>query len=152
MPGIADETSRLPFFLLSALCLAAATPVAGKAPCPEPGVWHWVESRYSDGSHVAPEEPSRYALRLRPDGALEATLDCNQGSGRWEVGRAGRTRIEILTSTQAACPPASLAERFAPVAVPATIFPPTRPEPGCNSAVIHGPRRNTRAKAPNRQA
>jgi heat shock protein HslJ len=73
--------------------------------------WEWTGTTAADGTTLAPDDPSRYAVALHPDGALRLVADCNTGSGTWHA--AGSTiALTGLGTTKMGCPDGSLAASF----------------------------------------
>lgn len=62
-------------------------------------------------TEARPAEPSRYTLRLEPDGSVQLRADCNGAGGRYRIEGSGIT-IEVTSSTMAACEPGSLDRVF----------------------------------------
>lgn len=74
-------------------------------------VWQWVEAAYADGSTKTVDDPARYTLTLRPDGAVEVQIDCNLGSGSYVLSDQGLT-LSINLTTRVACAQGSLADAY----------------------------------------
>jgi len=88
-------------------CIAAA--VAGEYII---GVtWKWQQTRYNNDSNASPQDPSRYTIAFRPDGALNIRADCNRAGGKYTIQKSTLT-VEVTHSTRAACPPDSLEQTF----------------------------------------
>ena len=73
--------------------------------------WRWLVTRYGNDTESRPADPGRYTLRLQPDEALRARVDCNQAGGRYRIS-GGAIVIEVTHSTMAACEPGSLERVF----------------------------------------
>lgn len=74
-------------------------------------VWQWQGTMYADGSQQAVPDPTTYTLEFLADGTVAVLADCNRASGNYTVDSSALT-IEILMMTKAACPPASLSDKF----------------------------------------
>ena len=70
-------------------CIAANAQVPVQIPPPvapsssisiAQGTWAWQRTDYSDGSTVAPSNPSDYTVTFRTDGPAVFRADCNTGS------------------------------------------------------------------------
>jgi len=84
------------------------TPLAGTE-------WRLVEIQSMDDAigTKKPDDPSRYSMRLNPDGTVQMRLDCNNAMGSWSVEpgperSSGRFEFGPLATTRAICPPPSL--------------------------------------------
>ncbi|WP_149539703.1 META domain-containing protein [Siccirubricoccus phaeus] len=113
---------------IACLLAALAAPAAAQAPAGAPPTagppladtaWR-LERLLPPGdpaAAVVPADPTRYELRLGPDGRLAMRLDCNRGAGRWtataEAPDQGRIAFGPLVTTRAACAPGSLEPRLA---------------------------------------
>lgn len=73
--------------------------------------WKWLLSRYSNDTEARPADPTRYRLRLEPDGTARARVDCNQAGGRYRID-GSVIAIELTHATLAACEPGSLDQAF----------------------------------------
>ena len=73
--------------------------------------WKWTGSRYNNDTHVRPADPSRFRLRLEPDGLLHLQADCNAAGGRYLI-EDRRIIITVNHSTMAACGPDSVDRTF----------------------------------------
>ncbi len=73
--------------------------------------WKWLASRYNNDTEARPADPTRYRLRLEPDGTVRARVDCNQAGGRYRIDGSVMT-IELTHATLAACEPDSLDQAF----------------------------------------
>jgi heat shock protein HslJ len=60
----------------------------------------------------APEDRSRYTLRLNADGTANLQVDCNRAMGPWSSEHPGKLRFGLMASTKAMCPPDSLHDRY----------------------------------------
>jgi para-nitrobenzyl esterase len=60
----------------------------------------------------APEDRSRYSLRLNADGSANLRVDCNRAVGPWTSESAGKLRFGMMAATKALCPPDSLHDRY----------------------------------------
>jgi heat shock protein HslJ len=65
--------------------------------------WQWLHTRYNNDTESRPADPSRYRLRLEPDGTLRVQADCNGAGGTYRLEQS-RITIVISHSTMAACP------------------------------------------------
>lgn len=102
-------------------CLLAATGAAGALPIAAPAagawsdevpriagvLWTWQQTQMSDGTSLAPDDPTRYTLELLPDGRAAVRADCNRGAGPYTL-EGQRITIGSLALTRAACLPGSL--------------------------------------------
>ncbi len=73
--------------------------------------WKWQQTRYNNDSKATPQDPSRYTVAFRPDGALNIRADCNRAGGKYAI-RTSALTVEVTHSTRAACPPDSLEQTF----------------------------------------
>jgi heat shock protein HslJ len=75
------------------------------------GKWDWQRTRYNSGTEARPSESEHYVLRLKPDGLLEAKVDCNSAGGNYRFVN-NRITLELVNSTLMSCEPGSLEEVF----------------------------------------
>ena len=73
--------------------------------------WHWARTLLRDGSERRPANAAAYGLDFQRDGNLAVQADCNTGKGKYTIDGASFA-LGTLTSTQVACPGASLSEVF----------------------------------------
>lgn len=73
--------------------------------------WQLIAIDWQGDSSTVIDDPSRYTLRLAPDGRVELRADCNRGFGSYSFGNQA-LRVEVGGLTRAACPPGSLAPTF----------------------------------------
>ena len=90
---------------------AAATPAATDTVGLVGPVWRLVEFRGGDDTRLTPDDPAKYTLEFRPDGSVNARIDCNRGHGTW---KSSGPSLELgpLALTRMACPPGSLHDRI----------------------------------------
>jgi len=74
--------------------------------------WNWVQSQYSNDTVAAPTETADYILMFGADGALTLQDDCNVVNGTYTEDASGALRIDLQTSTFAACAPDSQHDQF----------------------------------------
>ena len=109
-------------FLPTLLCVAcqhhptAADPDSGAArqegtPAITGIVWRLDQIQYGDDTLLKPEDPARYTLELLPDGRAAVRADCNRGGGTYVLNGSSLS-LKVLASTEAACPPESLDDRY----------------------------------------
>ena len=72
--------------------------------------WQW-QGTQTPVEKVAVDDPERYTLALLPDGQVDVQADCNRLRGTYALTDTHIT-VTLTTSTRAACPPDSLADRF----------------------------------------
>ena len=92
--------------------LALLQGVASQSDSPVGPTWQWLETVFNDDSRIIAPDPSRYTLRLFPDGQAVAQADCNRASGTFVTDGTGLWTVSLPAMTRAACPPGSLGERF----------------------------------------
>ncbi|MDX1486910.1 MAG: META domain-containing protein [Acidiferrobacterales bacterium] len=68
--------------------------------------WQW-EATVTPVEEITVPTPERYTIALMPDGKVQALLDCNRGSGSYEIS-GGRLSFGALLSTRTVCPADSL--------------------------------------------
>jgi heat shock protein HslJ len=73
--------------------------------------WHW-EAMTTPTETIEVPNPERYTLELSPDGNAAASFDCNRGGGSYRIAE-GKLSFGPFVSTQMACPPPSLGDRYA---------------------------------------
>src|SRR3954467_8688839 len=83
---------------------------------PEPGAssslqgssWRLVQINFSDGTHRAAIDRSRYTIGFGAQGVLNVRFDCNRGRGSWKSAGPGDLQFGELALTRALCPTGSL--------------------------------------------
>ena len=90
---------------------AAATQAAADTVGLVGPVWRLVEFRGGDDTRLTPDDPAKYTLEFKPDGSVNARIDCNRGHGTW---KSSGPSLELgpLALTRMACPPGSLHDRI----------------------------------------
>jgi heat shock protein HslJ len=90
---------------------AAATPATADTLGLVGPVWRLVEFRGGDDTRLTPDDPAKYTLEFKPDGSVNARIDCNRGHGTW---KSSGPSLELgpLALTRMACPPGSLHDRI----------------------------------------
>ena len=90
---------------------AAATPAAADTVGLVGPVWRLVEFRGGDDTRLTPDDPAKYTLEFKPDGSVNARIDCNRGHGTW---KSSGPSLELgpLALTRMACPPGSLHDQI----------------------------------------
>ena len=73
-------------------------------------LWQW-QSTQTPVEKVSVDNPERYTLELGPDGQVDVLADCNRLGGTYTL-TDNHITVTLTTSTRAACPPDSLADRF----------------------------------------
>ena len=68
--------------------------------------WQWRSTRLADGGTVDAKAPGRYTLAFQPGGRVLLQVDCNRGSGGYEV-NGSAMRFLPAALTRMACPPDS---------------------------------------------
>lgn len=76
--------------------------------------WRLVEIQSMDDTIYAPapQDRSRYTLRLNADGTANLQVDCNRAMGPWSSEFAGKLSFGMMAATKAMCPPGSLHDRY----------------------------------------
>lgn len=74
-------------------------------------VWQLQGIYYNDADDIRPDQPERYTLEFLEDGAVAIGADCNRVTGQYAV-TGDRLTLEPGASTEAACPPDSIAADF----------------------------------------
>ncbi len=69
-------------------------------------LWQW-ETTTTPLEKIEVTAPENYTLLLEPDGRARLRIDCNTGSGSFEID-AGKLTFGPIMSTRMACPPGSL--------------------------------------------
>jgi len=105
-----------PYFLSLCLGLSACATVP-QAPGLEGSTWRLVRFEPRDaGASIQSGDTARYTLNFGSDGRVAAKLDCNRGTGPWQVTKAnaqgGSLRIGPLATTRAMCPPDPIGARL----------------------------------------
>ncbi len=101
--------------------LAACAAAPATSPAGLPGTaWQLVAIQSMDDAQGTTRvaDPARFALRFGTDGRASLRLDCNRGSGSYEVkptgdGSSGSLSFGPIAATRALCPPPHLDERVA---------------------------------------
>jgi heat shock protein HslJ len=85
------------------------------------GVFWTLQSLQGGPASLSPDDPTAYTIAFGDDGRVAVRADCNRGIGAYTV---DETQITIgpLALTRAACPPASLSDRFVQALESATAF------------------------------
>ena len=78
-----------------------------------PVVWQWTALDLADGTTEAPDDPAKYTLQFRPDGRYVIQVDCNGGSGEYDVD-GSTLQLGPAATTLMLCPPGSLDTIFLP--------------------------------------
>ena len=88
-----------------------ATPAAADTVGLVGPVWRLVQFRGGDDTRLTPDDPAKYTLEFKPDGSVNARIDCNRGHGTW---KSSGPSLELgpLALTRMACPPGSLHDRI----------------------------------------
>lgn len=73
--------------------------------------WQW-ESTRTGSETTIPPVPEQYTIQLGDGGKVVARLDCNHGGGTYQI-TDGQITFGPMATTRMACPPGSLADRFA---------------------------------------
>ena len=103
------------------LCIPKVSGQAGTAPDLSGTVWQWQQTLMNDDDKFVPDNPVNYTVQFMADGTVAVQADCNRVRGTYTVD--GNTiTIALGPSTMAACPEASLGERFAGQLVGAAIY------------------------------
>ena len=97
-------------FVLAATAFGLACGGAEPPVLPTDTVWRWTELRGPDPIEVS--NPGHYTLEFGADGGYAFRADCNDGGGSYQV-RGHQLSLGPAATTQAACPPGSLGNRFA---------------------------------------
>ncbi len=99
----------------------SAAPAAEQAPAQNPLAgteWRLVAFQSMDDSvgTTVPEDPTKFTMRLNPDGTVNMSLDCNKANGKWTIKpssdiNSGNFEFGQLAGTRALCPPPNLDEK-----------------------------------------
>lgn len=109
--GVGQATQQ-PVTPSTPLPRATATPTPRFAGVDIVGIrWYWISLTESGGDEVTPPDPDRYFFQLNANGTIQATSDCNTGSGTFNVNR-DRLSIDFTSGTDRECPQGSLTNRF----------------------------------------
>lgn len=73
--------------------------------------WEWLGTQ-TPSEAIASPIPGQYTLELGAEGKAGVRFDCNRGGGSYQIAE-GQLVFGPLMSTRMACPPGSLADRFA---------------------------------------
>jgi heat shock protein HslJ len=73
--------------------------------------WHWARTLFRDGSERRTENAAAYVLGFQRDNNLVVQADCNTGTGKYALDGPAFS-LGTLTSSQTACPEASLSKVF----------------------------------------
>jgi heat shock protein HslJ len=76
------------------------------------GSWQMVKFQDSNGTVMAPDDPTKYTLAIDAQGHVAVRFDCNRGSGTWDTASKGEIHFGPLAITQAACPAGSMHDRL----------------------------------------
>lgn len=100
----------------------SAAPAAEQAPAQNPLAgteWRLVAFQSMDDSvgTTVPEDPTKFTMRLNPDGMVNMSLDCNKANGKWTIKpssdiNSGNFEFGPLAGTRALCPPPNLDEKI----------------------------------------
>jgi heat shock protein HslJ len=74
-------------------------------------VWSWEGTIGSEGSTVAPADPTAYTISFADDGSVAVRADCNRGFGTYTSDDAS-VQIDVAGVTRAFCGEDSLGERY----------------------------------------
>jgi heat shock protein HslJ len=74
--------------------------------------WQLVAIMSMDDNTYAPQDRSRYTLRLNADGTASLRVDCNRATGPWASERPGALTFGLMAATKAMCPSGSLHDRY----------------------------------------
>lgn len=74
-------------------------------------VWKW-EGTQTPVERFTPDNSSNYTIEFLPDTTVVAQIDCNRGSGKFQI-EGQSILIGPLATTRMACPPGSLDGKFA---------------------------------------
>ena len=109
---------------LTAACGASATPPAvsqppGEVPPPADAAalllgtkWQLVRFQGGDGTVLTPDDKANYTIDFDAASRLAARIDCNRGSGTWQVAGQNQLTFGPMAMTRAACPPGSLHDQI----------------------------------------
>ena len=108
--------NRGPCIAFATMLLTACQSAPGPQPEPEStstltlqgSSWRLVQLNFSDGTHRAAIERSRYTVGFGAEGVLNVRFDCNRGSGSWTSVAPGQLQFGELALTRALCPTGSL--------------------------------------------
>ena len=77
-------------------------------------LWRWERFEDTRGSSwdITVADPSKYTLRLLPDGTFQADADCNLASGTYMAAGSSSITLTLESVTEVACPPESLYDTF----------------------------------------
>lgn len=98
----------------------SAAPADAPAQNPLAGTeWRLVAFQSMDDSvgTTVPEDPTKFTMRLNPDGTVNMSLDCNKANGKWTIKpssdiNSGNFEFGPLAGTRALCPPPNLDEKI----------------------------------------
>lgn len=74
--------------------------------------WQLVRFQGGDGSILAPDDPTRYAIAFDTTGGMTARIDCNRGRGTWTSSGPNQVQFGPMALTRAQCPPGSLHDQI----------------------------------------
>ena len=74
--------------------------------------WQLVEIQYMNDEVETPEDPSQYTIMLHEDGTAAVQLDCNRGTGSYDL-NGSQISFGPIAATLMACAPDSLADAYA---------------------------------------
>jgi heat shock protein HslJ len=126
MPATAEPATPIP-----TETAAASTPGATEsmtataaisATAPITGVeWQLQEIQYMNDTVEKPSDPAQYTLMLNGDGSFSAKVDCNTATGNYTLDGSS-LKFGPIATTEAACPPGSLADKYVQGLTDATSF------------------------------
>jgi len=83
---------------------------AAPADSAERGPWRWIAT-VTPTERIVCNNPDMYTLTFLPDSTVRVLIDCNRGSGRYQVD--GKSiRIGPVATTRMMCPPGSMDATF----------------------------------------
>jgi para-nitrobenzyl esterase len=94
--------------------IAATTTITGTA-------WQLQQIQYMNDTVEKPADPAQYTLMLNGDGSFSAKVDCNTAQGSYTLDGSS-LKFGPIATTEAACPPGSLADKYVQGLTDATSF------------------------------
>ena len=93
---------------------AAAMPPTLSSAANDLGIpeWQWQRAKLADGRETVSSAPDRYTLRFEGGGRVVLRVDCNRGSGAYEVNGAAM-KLSPVALTKMACAAGSQDTEFA---------------------------------------